>query len=121
MLQERVEELKQKKQMGVASDSCAVQHFEAPIVEIRELEYSTIEILILCAQNKRFVLYEAIKIVEEEGAKVINATSTTVGGNVICTVHSQVSSSPSSTCSSSTSLVGIVCKFGKDSYEAVFA
>uniref|UniRef100_A0A1D1XPQ3 Transcription factor bHLH36 n=1 Tax=Anthurium amnicola TaxID=1678845 RepID=A0A1D1XPQ3_9ARAE len=103
-LRERIDGLKQRKEFGLVGvegvvggvnggDSVTegmVIGFGLPVVEIRDLE-STLEVVLICGLDKRFLFYEVIGVLEEEGAEVVNASFSTVGDKIFYTIHSQVS------------------------------
>ncbi|KAF5190164.1 Transcription factor bhlh [Thalictrum thalictroides] len=101
-LQERVEELKRKKQFRLGTNN-PNKNFHAhttnpiwgcirlPVLELRDME-STLEVVLITSLDKNFMFYQVISILEEEGANVLNANSSTVGDKVFHTIHSQVKS-----------------------------
>lgn len=63
---------------------------QLPVLELRDLG-SGIEVMMVSGlNNKTFMLYEVIGVLEEEGAEVVNASFSTVGDKIFYTVHAQV-------------------------------
>ncbi|XP_050225025.1 transcription factor bHLH162-like [Mercurialis annua] len=60
-----------------------------PMVELKE-SGSSIEVILISGLEKKFMLYQVITILEEEGAEVVSASFSTVGDKVFHTVHAQV-------------------------------
>lgn len=107
-MKKKVEGLKRrKKQMlasgagaGASSSSSGDDHTSSsekkdviqklPIIEIRQVNDSIAEIVVICGADIRSVFYQLINIVEEEGAQVVNASSAVVGDKIFHTVHSNV-------------------------------
>nr|KJB30292.1 hypothetical protein B456_005G136000 [Gossypium raimondii] len=60
----------------------------SPVLELRDLG-SSIELVLITGLNKNFMLYEVISIFEQEGAEVVSASFSTVGGKIFHTLHAQ--------------------------------
>ena len=99
-LRERIEKLKEMKEQVMksmeASSSSNIMNKTAsvglslPVVELRDLG-SSIEVVLITGLNKNFMLYEVISILEQEGAEVVSASFSTVGGKIFHSLHAQVS------------------------------
>ncbi|XWS37470.1 hypothetical protein CRYUN_Cryun19dG0045700 [Craigia yunnanensis] len=97
-LRERIEKLKEMKEqvmksIEVSSNSSIMKTnasvgLSLPVVELRDLG-SSIEVVLITGLNKNFMLYEVITILEQEGAEVISASFSTVGGKIFYTLHAQ--------------------------------
>ncbi|XP_030458242.1 transcription factor bHLH168-like [Syzygium oleosum] len=105
-LKERIERLKAKKELMAARLNVSRQEegggpalgegpfwraSTLPVVNIREWD-SGLEVTIISGSgtSKSFMLYEAIGILEEEGAEVVSASSSSIGDKVFHTLHAQV-------------------------------
>lgn len=92
-LRKRVDELKATKQKTIGPTISNTMNmkmgFKSPTFELRDLG-SSIEVVIVSGVQRNFYLYEAISILEEEGAEVVNASFSTVGDQVFHTLHAQV-------------------------------
>ncbi|XVF50307.1 hypothetical protein PTKIN_Ptkin04bG0086100 [Pterospermum kingtungense] len=95
-LRERLEKLKEIKDqlMKSVEASSGIMNTTAPVgpclplVELRDMG-SSIEVVLITGLNKNFMLYEAIAILEQEGAEVVSASFSTVGGKIFHTLHAQ--------------------------------
>ncbi|KAF5205695.1 Transcription factor bhlh [Thalictrum thalictroides] len=93
-LQERVEELKRKKQFLLGTTTNPMWGgIKLPVLALRDMESSLEVVLISSSLHKNFMFYQVISILDEEGADVVNASFSTVGDKVFHTIHSQVRSS----------------------------
>ncbi|KAI3971411.1 hypothetical protein MKW92_029190 [Papaver armeniacum] len=63
-----------------------------PILQVRDLDTNTLEVVLITGINKHFMYYQLITVLEEEGAEVVNASFATVSDKIFYTVHSQVNS-----------------------------
>ncbi|KAK9284755.1 hypothetical protein L1049_023932 [Liquidambar formosana] len=94
-LQERIEELKQAKEL-LKGDNNRTQKRKrgaiAPVINLRNFE-SALEVNLISGPDKKFMLHEVITALEEEGAEVIAASHCTVGDMVSYIIHSQAISS----------------------------
>ncbi|KAK6261172.1 hypothetical protein QUC31_006988 [Theobroma cacao] len=96
-LRERIEKLKviKEQMMKSVEASSNIMNNNAsgglglPVVEIRDLG-SSIEVILISGLNKNFMLYEVIGILEQEGAEVVSASFSTVGGKIFHNLHAQV-------------------------------
>ncbi|XP_074563884.1 transcription factor bHLH162-like isoform X1 [Curcuma longa] len=98
ILRERIEILKQRRLLQVSktrSTDVAIG-FGLPIVEVRCNDVN-LEVLIVISSSggvsKRFLFHEVISVLEEEGAKVVNANFSVVGDKIFHIIHSQAVSS----------------------------
>lgn len=63
--------------------------FGLPVIEVKQQD-SILEVVLITGLKKRFMFYEVIGILKEEGAEVVNATFSIVGEKIFYTIHSQV-------------------------------
>ncbi|KAI3976280.1 hypothetical protein MKX01_021822 [Papaver californicum] len=63
-----------------------------PILQVRDFDSNTLEVVLVTGLNKHFMYYLVITVLEEEGAEVVNASFVTVNNKNFYTVHSQVKS-----------------------------
>ncbi|EHA8588589.1 transcription factor bHLH162 [Cocos nucifera] len=94
-LKERVERLKQKKEMALSSRGLdnitgrVLSSFSLPVIDVRHLD-STLEVFIIGGLSKGFIFRDVLSVLEEEGAEAVNASFSIVGDKIFCTIHSQV-------------------------------
>ncbi|KAK1373249.1 Transcription factor bHLH36 like [Heracleum sosnowskyi] len=94
-LKERIDELKVKKEvLALTSENCSSsrptsESFTMPIVELRELGSSNIEVLVVSSLENNFRLCNVISVLQEEGADVVSTNMSRVGNRVFHTVHAQ--------------------------------
>ncbi|XP_052520160.1 LOW QUALITY PROTEIN: uncharacterized protein LOC128071316 [Budorcas taxicolor] len=95
-LKERVEELQRRKQEALSNigaigstENSPMSSITYPLFELRDLG-SRLEIVLVTGMKKKFMLYEVISILTEEGAEVVNASVSTIGAKVFHTLHAQV-------------------------------
>ncbi|XP_043706438.1 transcription factor bHLH162-like [Telopea speciosissima] len=100
-LQQRVEELKRKKQYlamdmnGTNNDSKEdkmITGSNLPVIELRDFGHS-LEVTLISGLNTNFMFYEVISVLGEEGAEIVNASFSVVGDKIFHTFHSQAASS----------------------------
>ncbi|KAF3437049.1 hypothetical protein FNV43_RR19802 [Rhamnella rubrinervis] len=60
-----------------------------PVIELKDMG-SSIEVILISGLNKNFMLSEVVSVLEEEGAEVVSASFSTVGGKVFHSLHAQV-------------------------------
>ncbi|XAR50166.1 hypothetical protein NMG60_11004420 [Bertholletia excelsa] len=60
-----------------------------PMIELKDLG-SGLEVVVVTGLRKKFMLYEVISILQNEGAEVVSASVTTKGDKVYHTLHAQV-------------------------------
>lgn len=95
-LKERIDELKAKKEllsptsMDRNMSSSISAPFTVPVVELRELGSSNIEVVVVSGLDKNFRLCDIISVLHEEGTDVINMNISRVGDRVFHTLHAQV-------------------------------
>ncbi|KAK9284641.1 hypothetical protein L1049_023817 [Liquidambar formosana] len=90
-LQERIEELKQRKELLKGDNNPTQEKTRgaiAPVIKLRNFE-STLEVNLISGPDKKSMLREVISVLEEEGAEVVAASYCTVDDKVSYTVHSQ--------------------------------
>lgn len=98
-LQEKLQECKLKKEnlMGrkrsyactnsTAANSAATS--KPPKIEIHEIG-STLEVVLITSVDSQFLFYEVIRILEEDGAEVVNANCTTAENNIFQVIRAEV-------------------------------
>ncbi|XP_042497685.1 transcription factor bHLH162-like [Macadamia integrifolia] len=100
-LQQRVEELKRRKQylaMNINGtnndirDKMTINGSNLPVIELRDFGHS-LEVTLMSGFNSNFMFYEVINVLAEEGAEIINASFSVVGDKIFHTFHSQAASS----------------------------
>uniref|UniRef100_A0ACD5TS62 Uncharacterized protein n=1 Tax=Avena sativa TaxID=4498 RepID=A0ACD5TS62_AVESA len=64
-----------------------------PVVEVRQHDDSSIDVVLICHAEKPVKLHEVITILEEEGAEIVNANHSVAGLKIFYTIHSRVFSS----------------------------
>ncbi|XP_028550016.1 transcription factor bHLH162-like [Dendrobium catenatum] len=69
-----------------------ILEFKFPVVEVRHQDQN-LEVLLISSLKKRIALHEVIRIVEDGGADVVNASFSIVGNKIIHTIHCQAISS----------------------------
>ncbi|XP_027337638.1 transcription factor bHLH162-like [Abrus precatorius] len=97
-MRERVEKLKRQKEQAMKSNSNQTNSRKAlnnvdsklPVLELRDLGSGIEVVLVSKLNNKTFMLYEVISVLEEEGAEVVAASYSTVGEKIFYVVHAQV-------------------------------
>ncbi|KAJ1384452.1 Helix-loop-helix DNA-binding domain superfamily [Sesbania bispinosa] len=92
-MRERIDKLKRQKEEAVRSnqtDKMFNIESKLPVLELRDLGSGIQVMLVSGLNNKTFMLYEVISVLEEEGAEVVNASFSTVGDKIFYTVHAQV-------------------------------
>ncbi|KAK9285045.1 hypothetical protein L1049_024229 [Liquidambar formosana] len=90
-LQERIEELKQTKELLKGDNNRTQKRTRgaiAPVINLRNFE-SALEVNLIIGPDKKFMLHELISALEEEGAEVISASHCTLGDKISYTIHSQ--------------------------------
>ncbi|KAI3914501.1 hypothetical protein MKW92_052926 [Papaver armeniacum] len=61
-----------------------------PILQVRNFDSTTLEVVLITGMNKQFLYYQLITVLQEEGAEVVNASFATVDDKIFYTLHSQV-------------------------------
>ncbi|XP_057951743.1 transcription factor bHLH162-like isoform X2 [Malania oleifera] len=98
-LKERIEELKSRKNEAMEnSDKGATKEgnnsrqqmmgFKLPVIELRDLG-STLDVMLVSGLKQNFMLYDVIRVLEEEGNQVVSASFSTVGDKVFYSLHAQ--------------------------------
>ncbi|XP_020230334.1 transcription factor bHLH162 [Cajanus cajan] len=95
-MRERIEKLKRQKEQAMSTKQSNDRRtlnnnvdYKLPVLELRDLG-SGIEVVLVSGLNKTFMLYEVIRVLEEEGAEVVTASFSTVGNKIFYFVHAQV-------------------------------
>ena len=94
-LKDRLEELRQKKEK-LQADGAGIKDqmigLVSPVLAIREMG-SILEVNLITGLSKSFTLHQVFSVLQQEGAEVVSASSSTVGARVFYTIYSQVLSS----------------------------
>ncbi|KAL4360733.1 hypothetical protein GQ457_04G011670 [Hibiscus cannabinus] len=97
---ERVERLKKMKAEAMKSiepsGSSSIMEkataapfcLSSPVFELRDFG-SAIELVLITGLNRNFMLYQVISILEQEGAEVVCASFSTVGGKIFHSLHAR--------------------------------
>ncbi|KAK8686761.1 hypothetical protein V6N13_125780 [Hibiscus sabdariffa] len=97
-LTERIERLKKMKEEAMKSiepsgsimeTTTAPVCLSSPVFELRDFG-SAIELVLITGLNRNFMLYQVISILEQEGAEVVSASFSTVGGKIFHSLHARV-------------------------------
>ncbi|XP_021734140.1 transcription factor bHLH167-like [Chenopodium quinoa] len=87
-LRERVENLNKRRDQLMTNNSGLI----TTSIELKDLG-SVIEVQIVVQRDCEIKLHEVIRVLEEEGAEVVNATFSTHGNYVLHTLHARAQSS----------------------------
>lgn len=97
-LQEKLEEMKERKELlstetkeinKSMDDDGKTVGLQLPHIEIQELGPALL-VLLICRFDDQFVFYKTIRILEEEGVEVVNASFFALGDKAFHTIHSKV-------------------------------
>ncbi|KAI4342545.1 hypothetical protein MLD38_027162 [Melastoma candidum] len=61
----------------------------APVIDLKEWD-SGLDLTVISGENDKFMFYEVISILEEEGAEVVSASVSKVGNNFLHTIQARV-------------------------------
>ncbi|KAI3849859.1 hypothetical protein MKW98_026773 [Papaver atlanticum] len=75
---------------NTSTEICGNDLLNLPILQVRNFDSTTLEVVLITGMNKQFLYYQLITLLEEEGAEVVNASFATVDDKIFYTVHSQV-------------------------------
>ncbi|KAI3962030.1 hypothetical protein MKW92_017889 [Papaver armeniacum] len=75
---------------NASTESAGNDLLNLPILQVRNFDSTTLEVVLITGMNKQFLYYQLITVLEEEGAEVFNASFATVDDKIFYTVHSQV-------------------------------
>lgn len=112
-LKDRIEELRRRRSSAqdvatlrgasgvstpITTTSCGTGSLEgekawevcAPMVELRQHIDLSMDVVLICSIGKPVKLHDVITILEEEGAKIVNANHSVVGHKIFHTIHFQV-------------------------------
>lgn len=98
-LRNKIEELKQRKESNLqqetedatAPDAARNNNmFRLPIIEVRYQNPNLEVVLITNSSYQKLTFHKVIRIIEEEGAEIVNASHSSLGDKLVYTVHSQV-------------------------------
>ncbi|CAK9187457.1 unnamed protein product [Ilex paraguariensis] len=91
-LKDHLEELRQKKEQ-LQADGAGIKDqmigLVSPVLAIREMG-SILEVNLITGLSKSFTLHQVFSVLQQEGAEVVSASSSTVGVRVFYTIYSQV-------------------------------
>lgn len=87
-MKERKKHLAETKEIDKSTDSEKMD-FQLPHIEIQDLG-SALVVLLICRLDNQFVFYKTIRILEEEGVEVVNASFFVMGDKAFHTIHSKV-------------------------------
>jgi secreted trypsin-like serine protease len=95
-MQERIEQLKEKKSQLIAAGSSGgtttkTNERRSPQIEVRDLGSGVNAVLIISSDDDQAVIRKSICAVEGGGAEVLNANYTSVGDKSILSLHTLVS------------------------------
>jgi hypothetical protein len=62
------------------------------VVEVRQHDDSSMDVVLICNADRPIKLNEVITILEEEGAEIVNANHSIAGLKIFYTIHSRVCS-----------------------------
>uniref|UniRef100_A0ACD5TS63 Uncharacterized protein n=1 Tax=Avena sativa TaxID=4498 RepID=A0ACD5TS63_AVESA len=65
----------------------------ALVVEVRQHDDSSMDVVLICNANRPVKLHEVITILEEEGAEIVNANHSVAGLKIFHSIHSRAFSS----------------------------
>lgn len=96
-LQTKLERMKERRDNiagGVkrSSEALMARTMKVPQVEIHEMG-SVLEVVLITGLDCQFLFSEAIRVLQEEKAEVVNASFSVLGTNVFQTIHSKISDS----------------------------
>ncbi|KAK7350610.1 hypothetical protein VNO77_09424 [Canavalia gladiata] len=97
-MRDRIERLERKKEQALSSSqtnntkttSLNNVESELPLLQLRDLGSGIEVVMVSDLNNKTFMLYEVIGVLEEEGAEVVAASFSTLGDKIFYLVHAQV-------------------------------
>ncbi|KAI3886181.1 hypothetical protein MKW92_039010 [Papaver armeniacum] len=75
---------------NTSTESSGNNLLNLPILQVRNFDSTTLEVVLITGMNKQFLYYQLITVLEEEGAEVVNASFATVDDKIFYTLHSQV-------------------------------
>ncbi|RZC76443.1 hypothetical protein C5167_000519 [Papaver somniferum] len=78
--------------LNTSTEICGNDLLDLPILQVRNFDSTTLEVVLITGMNKQFLYYQLITVLEEEGAEIVNASFATVDDKIFYTVHSQVTS-----------------------------
>ncbi|KAK8655895.1 hypothetical protein V6N13_108459 [Hibiscus sabdariffa] len=96
-LRERIDKLNKMKEEATKSmepssstteTTTAPVGLSLPVVELRD-SGSSIELILITGLNRNFTLDQVISILEQEGAEVVSASFSTIGGKIFHSLHAQ--------------------------------
>ncbi|KAL5989853.1 hypothetical protein ACLOJK_010748 [Asimina triloba] len=95
-LQENIEQMKERKEclVGIKGTDESMNggmttSWQLPYVEVQDLGPALMVVLI-SGLDTQTIFYQSIRVLEEEGAEVVNASFSTVGDKIFHTIHTTV-------------------------------
>ncbi|RVX10404.1 hypothetical protein VitviT2T_000738 [Vitis vinifera] len=87
-LQERIEMLKQRRQLleGTHHDAAGISGSMSPVVSLRDLGF-ILELCLITGLNENFTLHQVINVLLEEAAEVVDVSYSTVGHRIFYTIY----------------------------------
>ena len=96
-LQAKIEKSKEKKETLLGSRkrsrafiSESIPSLKSPKIEIREMGHA-LNVTLVTGYDDKFLFHEIIRLIQEEGAEVLNANFSVVGNSIFHAVHAKVS------------------------------
>ena len=93
-LKERIDNLEKRKEELEMIVNQEDTDSILPVIEVKE-SGNNLEVQLVIKQDQDIMLHQVIKILEEEGAEVVNASFCTSGYKLIHTLHAKVFITPS--------------------------
>uniref|UniRef100_A0A8R7TPV3 BHLH domain-containing protein n=1 Tax=Triticum urartu TaxID=4572 RepID=A0A8R7TPV3_TRIUA len=93
-LKERVDELRHRRSSAQAMAATrGASGASIPVVEVRQHDVTSMHVVLVCSTQRPIMLHEVIRILEEEGADVVNANHSVAGDKIFYTINSRALSS----------------------------
>ncbi|KAL0421812.1 UNVERIFIED_CONTAM: Transcription factor [Sesamum latifolium] len=96
LLTQRVEEMKRRKSEALmrstasASSGGSMGGSKLPVLKVRELAGSNLEVVLISGLCKTFMLHQIISILQQEGAEVVDVNISNIGAQIFHTILAQV-------------------------------
>lgn len=96
VLQEKLEKLKERKEhlmkvveINESMNNGCMMNLQSPHVEIQDLGL-VLAVVLICGLDNQLLFYKSIRILEEEGAEVVNAGFSIMGDKIVHTMHCKI-------------------------------